>query len=105
MPDELFLGSTPAEEDCAQVGSDDYARRARKECAAYIAQLKRQHGEPPNGARLKIKANPHDFGTYYEVVVVFDDQFPEAVTYAFDLERIDCPTWDDKAKEELGLTA
>jgi len=67
MRDSLSIGSSPANEDCAQVGSDDYNKRARAETRAFVHQLRRVFGTEPEGARLKVKPNQHDFGTYLEV--------------------------------------
>jgi hypothetical protein len=101
--DELYLGATPFGEDCAQVGSADYADKARKECRAFINQLKRVFGEPPPGSEFQIKSNPHDFGTYYEVVIKFDEKDTKAVDYAFHVESHQPEEWDEEAKRELGL--
>ncbi len=104
MMDYLDLGPTPVEEGCEQVGTPSYDPiLARAECAAYIAQLKREFGPPPEGARLSISTNPHDFGTYHEVVVRFDDTFLQAVEYAFKLESESPGNWDETARKELGL--
>ena len=35
MRDYLTIGSTPPDEDCAQVGSDDYLKRAFSEISRY----------------------------------------------------------------------
>ena len=51
-------------------------------------------GEEPEGTRLTIKANPHDFGTYYEVVCYFDDEDEEAARYAFRCEAEAPDEWD-----------
>jgi hypothetical protein len=101
MRDHISLGATPGDETCAQVGSPDYAARARAEGRAYVNQLVRKFGPPPEGASLRQKGFPHDYGTYYEVVVSFDDALPEAVAYAFKVEG-DLPGhWDRAAKDEL----
>ena len=42
--------------------------------------------QPENGY-LKIKANPHDFGTYYEVNAVYDMDDNEAYVWALSVER------------------
>ena len=77
---------------------------ARKEGKAYINQLKRQFGEPPSSAVFRLKAFPHDFGSYYEVCVVFSDTDEEAVDFAYKVEA-ECPElWDEEAKAELGLS-
>lgn len=35
----ISLGATPCDEDCAQVGQEDYSTQSKKECQAYINQL------------------------------------------------------------------
>ena len=52
--ENLNIGSTPNEEECAQVGSADYYARAIKECRAYMAQIQKHYPEPENGY-LKLK--------------------------------------------------
>lgn len=99
--DYLSIGSSPAEESCAQVGSDGYYAKAQKECKAYLHQLKRQFGEPPPGCTFKIKGNAHDFGTYYEVNVVFNENDEEATEFAYKVEAESPGQWDDEAKREL----
>lgn len=101
MRDYVTIGSTPADEDCAQVGSADYSVRARKECAAFVKQLIRQFGPPPEGARVHTKGFSHDYGTYHEVVVSFDDDNEAAVEYAYTLESETPLNWDSEAKAEL----
>lgn len=94
--DFLNIGSTPHDEDCAQVGSDDYAKRARKECNAFMAQIQKHYPEPDNGY-LKVKGFSHDFGTYYEVVACYDPENTEASKWAFDIEGDSqgvLSTWD-----------
>lgn len=86
MIDHISIGSTPSEEDCAQVGSPDYSTRARAECKRYLAALIAHYGNPPDGASLRIKSNPHDFGSYHEVNVYYDDESEKAVEYAYKVE-------------------
>lgn len=103
MTDYVEIGATPAEEACAQVGSTDYYSRAKAECRAFINQLRRMFGPEPEGARLFIRANPHDFGTYHEVACRYDDRIEEAVVYAHRCEA-ECPAkWDEEARVDLGL--
>jgi len=73
----------------------------RKECEIFLRQLRRVFGEPPEGAGLSIKSNPHDFGTYLEVVCWFDTGVEASVEYAFNMEKNTPEYWDDEAKEEL----
>lgn len=95
MRDHICIGSSPADEQTAQVGSADYESRARAECTRFIDIIRDRLGLEPPGARLAVKMFPgHDFGSYYEVVCHYDDAFPESVEYAFRCER-ECPqTWE-----------
>ena len=110
MIDYIEIGSSPPDEACAQVGSEDYYERAQRECKAYINQLWRHlksqkdisRDNAPASFRLAIKSNSHDFGTYYEVVAKFDDKNEDAMNLAFFLEGNSPANWDDEAKKELG---
>ena len=101
--EKLYLGPTPAEESCAQVGLPNYRERALKECRAYLRQLVRVFGEPPAGARFALTSEAHDFGTYYEVVVQYDVQDEVASAFAFRVEANLPDEWDVQAREELEL--
>lgn len=101
MTDWLDIGSSPPDETCAQVGSAEYLRRARRECLIYIRQLRRVCGPEPTGAHLLVRAHPHDFGTYLSVACSFDDTNITAVNYAYHLESNGPDVWDAEAKLEL----
>jgi hypothetical protein len=101
MRDYISIGSSPTDESCAQVGSDNYERQSKKECKAFIHQLLRQFGEEPYLASLRIKYFPHDFGTYSEVVCYYDDEIEESRSYAYKLESETPSKWDKEALEEL----
>jgi hypothetical protein len=90
----LSLAPAPVEEDCAQVGTDDYPTRARAECRRFIALLRQKFGPEPEGARLAVKTCAHDFGDYFEVVCYFDETLPESVEYAYRCEDNLPATWD-----------
>lgn len=102
MRDCVYIGSTPSDESCQQVGMPSYdAAIARRECRAFINQLRRVFGEEPDGAELRVKVERHDFGSYPEVVCYYDDENAEATEYAYKCEG-DCPTnWDLPAIVEL----
>lgn len=103
MRDYLSLGPTPSGEDCAQVGSDNYTARARRECKVFKEQLIRTFGEPPFGTGFRIKSNPHDFGSYLDVEVYYEDESDEATEYALDVESgLPC-YWDEESKKSLGI--
>ncbi len=100
--DHLDLGSAPSDEDCAQLGVDEhYEARARRECRALIGQFKRICGDPPPSARFRIMENPHDFGTYYSVVIAFDPNDEDAVAYAYRCDEESPDQWDMAARLEL----
>lgn len=100
--ESLNIGSSPHSEECAQVGDYDYQQRGRAECRALIGQLKRMYGEEPAGARLYIKGNSHDFGTYYEVECKFNTESEVATSYAFQCENMP-EKWDEQSRAELAL--
>ncbi|MEK6832739.1 MAG: hypothetical protein AABY32_01715 [Nanoarchaeota archaeon] len=95
MRDYLSIGSTPSNEDCAQVGSDNYSSIAKQECRKYIDIIRQKCGNEPDGANLSIKSFPHDFGSYYEVVCYYNNDIPESVDYAYFVESNSPVTWDD----------
>lgn len=99
--EELFLSSTPCDEKCAQVGTPNYTEMAKKECRAYINQLIREFGEPPENTYIKIKGCPHDFGTYYEVIISFDTSSVSSTKYAYNMENNTPLNWDKEALIEL----
>lgn len=100
MKDYLYLGPTPADESCVQVGDEHYKEKSTIEMDAYINQLYRHFGEDyftSNNIYLKKKWNSHDFGSYGEVVVVYDDENADSVNAAFHIES-NCPeNWDEQA--------
>lgn len=100
MFDYLSIGSTPADEPCAQLGSEGYEEKARIECIAFLHQLNRLW---PEGF-FKLKWFPHDFGSYCEVIAMFDPNAPpdNALTKAaFEAEANTPLKWDQAALEEL----
>lgn len=100
----LELGSTPTHEECAQVGTPEFAIEAPKEMKAYLNQLKRQFPEIVSSKTLSfsIKWFPHDFGTYGEVVIYYiPGSKEEDIVYKVEKEL---PLyWDTEARLELGL--
>lgn len=103
--DEIAIGCTPAGEECEQLGPNYRPERARQECSEFIKQLRRQLGDEPQGARLRVKANEHDFGTYLEVVCVYDIDSEAAAEYAYKCEAEMPEFWDAPACEALGITS
>lgn len=102
MQDYFDISPTPSDEECAQVGTDDYYRRAKIECTAFKHQLRRHFGdEHAHGCMLVTRTNPHDFGDYYEVVIFYNDKNSESMRFAADVERRTPTHWDEEAKKEI----
>ena len=96
MREYLEIGSAPHDEDCAQVGTEDYAKRAKRECSLFAQQILKHYGEPEYGY-LTVKGHAHDFGTYYEVRACYDDEDEESTKWVFDIEgdvKGVLATWD-----------
>ena len=67
----MELGLTPSEEDCPQVGEDDYTSDAFSCALRYIGMLENRFPwANKNGIVFLLKAFSHDFGTYHEVVAM-----------------------------------
>ena len=102
--DSLYIGESPWDESCAQVGTDMYRSNAGKECRRFIEQIRNHYGSEPQGARLYIKSNPHDFGSYLSVECEFiwdpseeDEEYTPSQEYAFAIEGDDLgvlQAWD-----------
>ena len=72
--DYLVVGSN----GFAQVGDPDYFTKAKIELRILLEFLQTNYPVPEefaSKANYAIKAFNHDFGTYHEVVVIFDDQY------------------------------
>lgn len=96
------LGSVPANEECAQVGTDFYDVLSRIECDAYKHQLERVFGDQiRDGTYFGIKSFSHDFGRYHEVCFLFDDD-DDSMNESFYLVDSSLPVdWDDISIKEM----
>ena len=101
--DYIYLGPTPCDEDCAQVGQTNYRELANKEMHAYIDQLYRTFPDVDEfNVRFKIKWHHHDFGTYGEVVAMYDAADEKSAQKAIDIEWNLPDKWDEEAIQTLG---
>lgn len=91
--DYVEIGPSPADEPCVNVGETDYTNRARAECKRFIQVIRAALGEEPGTARLYVKANPHDFGTYLEVACGYDEDDREGAEYAYKCESDAPQNW------------
>ena len=103
--DYITLGPTPAEEPCEQ--SDGSRNKIRRENNVYRRQLERTFPIPDalqGSVRFGVKTFPHDFGSYSEVVIMFDTDNETAVEFAYDVDaRLGelCGTWDAISQAHL----
>ena len=95
MRDYVSIGSSPSDQDCVQVGSEDYNHLARKECLRFIDVIRKKCGKEVGSARLSIMSNAHDFGSYLDVVCYYDDQDEAGAEYAYMVEANAPTTWKD----------
>lgn len=101
MKDYLDLATTtPNDEDCAQVGREEYTKWARIEALAYREQLEREYGPPPGESYIRIVSQNHDFGSYLELRVYYDSDNPLEVDFAFNCEN-GSENWDKIAIKQL----
>lgn len=99
----LNIGSSPSEENCVQVGSENYRDMSRLECRLFKEQLQEQF---PDGD-FRIKSFPHDFGTYHEVVAYYtaEDEDDPRMQAAFAAEDDAWPKWTPERKAQLPAPA
>jgi hypothetical protein len=93
--DYIELGCTPCEEDCLQVGTNEFGH-IRKQVMIWERQLQRVF--PESVCNIGIRTFPHEFGDYCEAVVYFMDDYEEA--HGWDIESSLPEHWDDEAREE-----
>jgi hypothetical protein len=102
MRDYLELATTvPSDEPCAQVGSDNYTRNSRLEAEAFRDQIYRVFGDPPAGTGIRIKSCPHDFGSYLDLQIAYDDDEDDSCGWTFEVESNLPERWDEIALKKL----
>jgi hypothetical protein len=95
MMDIMYLGPTPPNENCAQVGDPFYHEQATEQCQRYVDLIRKKCGPEPEGARLALYWQSHDYGRYVEVVVHFDPSNEAAADYAYMVEAEGPADWTD----------
>lgn len=99
MRDYLSLGSSPTEEPCVSVSSNgDYVIEMKKECSRFKKMLEEIFVDRPENCSFAAKAFPHDFGTYYEVVIYYDDSNENEGNFAFFVEENIPDFWENTDK-------
>lgn len=99
--DYFNIDSTPTEEKCAQIGSVD-TTVLRLEAIAFRDQLERQFEPFPEGFTIKLNKNYHEFGTYYDLQLWYQDgDETPSLMKALDIESNVPEHWDEEAREYL----
>lgn len=102
MRDVFELGTTtPHDEPCVQVGAPNFETLSRIEARVFINQMHRIVGEGPGSAHLKVIQCPHDFGTYVDVAVSYNDESEDEEEWMLKCEANMPFEWDEEAKKEL----
>lgn len=91
----LEIGPTPCDEECVQVGAENYQELMTAECQRFIQVIRKKLGNEPPGAKLFVKWNQHDFGMYAEVACKFDPENEAAMDYAFRCESEAPAKWEE----------
>lgn len=99
MIDYINIGPTPANEYCAQVGSNYYYEKSKIETKAFLDQLNREFPQvlETKSVRFSIKTFSHDFGSYKEVVLNYDDSNEKEYQMVLDIDKIIPNNWDSDA--------
>jgi hypothetical protein len=99
MLDCMYLGSAPWDEDCVQVDPRvDYLPALRAECKRYLELLEKKFTSKPEGCSFVIKNQIHEFGTYCEVCVLYNDNDEDETNFAFFVEGNSPGKWDDETE-------
>ena len=106
---ELVVGFGPAAEPFPELGQPGGAFANWGKCRAFIGQLKRLFGPPPQGCELFIRQHGETDRPFYNVHLRYRGATPgrrdAATDYVVRLQE-QCPRqWDAAAAEELGLAA
>jgi hypothetical protein len=71
----------------------DYLPRMRAECRAFVHQLERTFPEAIEaGCSFRVKSNAHEFGSYLEVQVCFNDNDEAPDSLGLHDRRTSCPS-------------
>jgi len=94
MQDYIEISTTPDLEDCVQVKSNsDYLPAMREEAYRYLAMLKKRF--PFAGEVFRIKTCPHDFGSYLQIKILYE-QGTKSESLAYFIENNLPSHWDSK---------
>ena len=93
MIEYLNLDSVPLDENCTS--PKDGLQPQIDEAKKMIAMLTKRFPNC-NKIKYKINHNPHDFGTYIDIKVLYDDENEESESQALFVEENFPMTWTDE---------
>ncbi|TCM02169.1 hypothetical protein [Sphingomonas sp. PP-CC-3G-468] len=97
----IDIGGAPANEECAQLGQTiDFEAANTHEVMAYKLAIIARHGMPPEGCKLIVHTNRHDFGIYRTLALKVEDEENEAVEAYAEAVNEGLGSWN-----EAGFTA
>ena len=92
----IDLGSCPADENCVQVVHEGtYQSDMNAQASMYLNMLENRFPGKPEGCRFFIQRNPHDYGTYMDVGIKYDETIAACIEYAFFVEENLPFQWND----------
>lgn len=100
--EDLYIGDSPWDEKCLQVGKASSVA-LRTESIVFKRQIERYY-PIPDGARLVVRGQSHEFGTYYSVFCVVDPEVETQVDWACAVESDELEKlshWDEESKAEI----
>jgi hypothetical protein len=103
--ESLNIGPCPADEIAADLRSPHYRQLAQLEIRLFKQQLTEELATqwPDFGCLVQFKttSNPHDFGTYHEVDVVYDPENRIAASQAFYCEGEASTVWTPERRQTI----
>lgn len=102
MKNYVELGSAPYDETGAQVGQEGYFEQVKKELREFKRMMEVIWPAVNERCWYQVKGFEHDFGKYYELVAVFENDGTESSEWAFMAEKKVPGEWDEKARVILG---
>lgn len=103
--ESLNIGPAPSEETPAQVGTQHYHVISKLELTLFKQQLIEELATqwPDFGClvRFKTTTNHHDFGTYYDLDVVYNPEDPMSASQAFYCEGQASSVWSPERRQIL----
>lgn len=101
MDREDLMTTVPMGEECAQVGSSDYSKRAAIEADAFIKQLKSEIGRPPARSYFESVYHDHDLGSYITLAYYYDYDNNAHLRYLEKLQEEMPEYWSEEAEAFL----